>query len=267
MRQLIAYCIGGICNRLQPLADAMDMAEKYNRELLVYWEDAEYCKAKLNDLYKTKFNMITQEDMVEMGYPYCLAPTAVGLKPHHKTICGIADKDKGLYDTDKERVLYISNKFDPKYDGPAKLRTLELTDELQLTIDKLIVSMWIVEGMAGVHARGTDMEVSIDWYIEQIKEKITHNEQTLLITDCKHMKKELQEQFPNMITTPQQSFCTKTNDGTDDWVRNITIDTDACKSAIIDIYLLARTNIKVFWPASTFAKTAMALQYNKRIKQ
>jgi len=70
------------------------------------------------------------------------------------------------------------------------------------------------------------------------------------------MKRILTAQFPNLVTTPEQSFFDKYNTARP-WERgNLVIHKEAVKSGVIDLYLLAATDLKVACPTSSFAKVA-----------
>ena len=139
MRDLICYNGGGICNRLQPLATCMAIAQKHKRRLLVYWEDAEYCQAHLKDLFQTPFDFITLDDLQEMGYPASWAPTALGLKPIHRRISEATKWDISDLDKDK-RVLIFGSRFGEylRPEAEEMIRSLVPAQDIQDTINKYI---------------------------------------------------------------------------------------------------------------------------------
>jgi len=132
--------------------------------------------------------------------------------------------------------------------------------EIAGRIQYIAESLGINKKTIGIHARGTDMSgVNYKWYKDRTVKWYNTNK-LFLSTESEEYLKKFQADFPNILTAPDTIYATKQQVGK--WKQNLNISEEAMIHSVIDLFLLARTNIQVAWPASSFASVARIIGGN-----
>ena len=171
MRRLIVYGTGGLCNRLRPMASAIELAHTFDRELLIFWNKEPHCTAPFQDLFDTtQWNTINANEFRTLGYTYDLPILMPEIKKYQRdmSIRYSWTKERNMIASSQENVLYLSNNFDDKFEREScrNLRAFfrpksEIASRIQCIAEDLDIDKQTI----GIHARGTDMSgVSYEWY-------------------------------------------------------------------------------------------------------
>lgn len=279
MKRLIAYCSGGISNRIRPISCYQQLAEKSGRELFIFWEKSYRCEAHLNDLFENNFKYITREEMLNLNsYTiYCGRSDsqhvyeAFGesllndlIKIHGTSSIGAHAMD--LTDQ-KENVVIISNGYLTNTDMNITkqfIRNLKPIKEIQDKINILTQQFKIDTDVIGVQARGTDFNTHISEYDYQIQEGLKRNSKVkfLICSDDQWFENYFINKYPNNTITRTKEYAQKNNVNKNGWFDNTRITKQSAQDAIIDMYLLAKTNFLVYPKNSSFAEIIKIIQGN-----
>jgi len=263
MRRLIVYGTGGLCNRLRPMASAIELAERFDRELLIFWNNEPSCTVPFQDLFDdTQWNCINANEFRALGYDYSLPVLMPEVKKYQREMSikySWDNIERKMLTSCQENVLYMSNDFDPPYEQQSR-RNLRMffhpRPEIASRIQYIAEDLGIDKKTVGIHARGCDMSgVSYAWYKEQAKRYYYFSDHKLfLATEDEEYAKQFQKDFPGILTAPDTIYARKQQPG--EWKRNLNMVKESMVHSVIDLFLLAHTNIQVAWPHSTFAKVA-----------
>jgi hypothetical protein len=259
-RKLILYGLGGLCNRLRPMASAIEIAHKFDRELLIFWTKEPHCPLPFQDLFDARgFNVINADQFRALGYDYNLPTLMPDVKAYQKdmSIKYSWPEERKMLASSQENILYMSNNFDPSVERESHRNLKERFFPIRKIADKiddLVFDLGLSKETIGIHARGTDMSgVSYKWYADQAH-KWNGTHRLFLSTECPSLMTQFSKDFPDILTAPDTVYATKQQPGA--WKYNLNISEEAMVHSVIDLFLLAHTSIKVAWPHSTFAKVA-----------
>jgi len=264
MKKLIIYTSGGLSNRVFPIASAIEFAKKTERELFVFWPIDRSCGAEFNHLYKDKLNFIgvdflnSLEDQ-KTSYVSKFQDTVINDGNFYGRPFLISKLNKGLIkigeisdDNESENIVYASNTFMEnlsKEQNERSLKSLTIVEDCQQLIESLTNELGINRDVIGVHARGTDFLPDINFYIKRIELSIEHpNQKILICSDDSDLESSLINLFPNVIYRKNKSFVKKYRGWDVD--RN---EVSIMKDSIIDLFLLSKTNFKVYNQRSMFS--------------
>lgn len=270
MKRLIAYCSGGISNRIRPISCYQQLAEKSGRELFIFWEKSYRCEAHLNDLFENNFKYITREEMLELNsYTiYCGRSDAQHvyeafgesllndlIKIHGTSSIGAHAMD--LMDQ-KENVVIISNGYLTNTDMSITkcwLKNLKPTQIIQDKINLFTNQFGINKNIIGVHARGTDFNVNVEGYEFAIAKELKVNPSVkfLVCSDDNNFIKYLYDRYKNNIILLPREYAQKNNPNKN-WFDNTRITKQSAQDAIVDMFLLAKTNFLIYYKNSSFAE-------------
>ncbi|MDD5589062.1 MAG: hypothetical protein PHP92_03360 [Candidatus Nanoarchaeia archaeon] len=279
MKRLISYCSGGIANRIRPISCYQQLAEKSGRELFIFWEKSYRCEAHLNDLFENNFKYITREEMLNLNsYTiYCGRSDskhvyeAFGesllndlIKIHGTSSIGAHTMD--LTDQ-KENVVIISNGYLTNTDMNITkqfIRNLKPIKEIQDKINILTQQLNISTEVIGVQARGTDFNVHIGEYDYSFQEGLKRNPKVkfLVCSDDISFENYFVNKYPNNVIVRAKEYAQKNNPNKNSWFDNTRITKQAAQDAIVDMYLLAKTNFLIYPKNSSFAEIIKIIQGN-----
>jgi hypothetical protein len=141
-----------------------------------------------------------------------------------------------------------------------EIHGLEPLDFLRKEIDEFASANGINRSVIGVHARGTDFEPSgtnVNTYIEKMR-MIDNNLRFFVCSDSLEYEQAIEAEFRGrVIFRRKKSYVYKETNGS--WQNNVQTPKESVQDSLIDLYLLGRTNFKVFHPDSTFAHLAQIL--------
>lgn len=276
-RNIVCYCTSGLGNRLRPLASCYAIAKATGRRLLVYWDtmSPNGCLAKFNELFTNQLDMITLNEIEQLEG--CSLFTENG--PGHscareaslygrKALSILASKS-GTHNTQdyKENdstniVIYEDNflKNSNLDDAKLFLKSLKPIDTIQKNIDKYTTQLGLDKSIIGAHARGTDFGSSVEYYLALIRKHAKEGKKIFLSTEDPEYEAKIIATYPNIIYRKKQFYTFKEPSATS-WHEPTSYynTTERVMEAVEDLYLLAKTNIKIFHPGSTFCKIARIL--------
>lgn len=266
---IINYCSGGIGNRLKPMASCFNISQETGREFGIFWPKTLRCSCDFNDLYK---NIIKNVDLTEI-----LKSDSVSLYTHRSwvehdvkindnmSLLNIANKFgiKNLdsisnikQDTSKIIIVY-SNTYLNGFENNVKqfFNILQLQDEITSKLQQISTNLNINKSVIGVHARGTDFEdggITVDYYINKMK-SYPENSTFFVCSDSKDYQDKIRQTFKNVLSVDDKIFVNKKNSN-ERWSNNVYTPKDSLIDSMVDLYLLAKTDFKVYNENSSFAQ-------------
>jgi hypothetical protein len=273
METIIPYCTAGIGNRLRSLASCGVISEKTNRKLLVYWDNKQMngCLAKLDELFENEIETIEVEDLENLeNCAMCVEKYDADREEWEFGVSclkkltnkfGVRGKDGFNYDITEKNIVVFNIQFLNNVsleESHLFLKKLKPKEEIQKNIDKVINDLNLSKDVIGIHARGSDFGVPVEFYIDKIKEYLQTNpaQKFFLSTEDKNYEDEIIKNFPNNILIREKNhYIIKNNDLP--WShKSFTRDSNHVKEAIEDMYILASTNIQIYHSLSTFCEIA-----------
>lgn len=271
IKYLVCVCSGGLGNRLRPLASCKKLAEKTGRELLVWWIIDHRCNAEFNDLYQNKFNFIDEDYIYAIGtlskvYYHSLSAIQLSAEivgiPLMIDICSVSEKKALglLYDSlpnDKNEYVFVFSDNFIWYGFSEKdfINNLMPTVKIISAIDYFTEDLILDKDVIGVHARGTDFFVGADFYINRMKkiEEVSSDVEFYLATDDKDYENKIMDSFKEgkIIVLPNKEYASK-KDENKGFQYNTLISKKAAIDSVVEMYLLAKTNIIVGNERSTY---------------
>lgn len=266
MKKIIIYTSGGLSNRVFSIASGIEFSRITNRELFIYWPIDRAMPANFSDLYKDKLNFIGEDflnslndsvteyhskflDTVENDYNFFGRTFLRNKYQQGRIIIGDIVNESNV-----ENICLASNTFMeiiPIEISKHNLRKLNIVDDCAYIIEEFIKNNKLDKKVIGVHARGTDFDHNVNEYINKMKSSIEFPEQRFLIcSDDEFLEKALINVFPNAIYRKNKNFVNKQFDSNNKISRG---DINTIKDGIIDLYLLSKTNFKVYNQRSTFS--------------
>jgi hypothetical protein len=248
-KRVINYSTGGLGNRLRPLSSAYAVHKETGKILCQYWDSktTNGTLAKFNELFLSfLFFSYGRHDLVDM----------VGKSPE-----SLASRGSYISDNSEDNIIFYCNNFIPNTNRDfchEFIRSLRPIPIIQEKIDKETVELGLNKNVIGVHARGTDFNVDVGYYINQMRDygsSVTF----FLSTDDVKYEKEICSIFKERVITRQgRAHLTKENEE-GAWEYNFVISKEKSQDSIVDMYLLAKTYIRIYHPASTFSEIAKVL--------
>lgn len=270
--KIIDYCTGGLGNRLRSLASCFVIAEKENRDLYVYWDTLtpNGCLANFDDLFNNKVNTISLSEMESLDSCYLYAEYFDCQREesvfNRKTLLLLANKfgslgkDNFKFSNTNNDIVVFNNNFLSAVPMEENTRIIkQLIPKNFKEIEEEAINLKLDKNIIGVHARGCDFNITIDYYINEMNKFKNHN--FFLTTDDLEYEKIIVSKFPNRIIKRERKYHTNKIDNSKPWSdhNNLHRTKDHVIEAVTDMYLLSKTNILIFHPDSTYAQIAKIL--------
>ncbi len=277
-KTIINYSVGGLGNRLRPLASAHALAKLNNRKLLIYWDTVipNGCLAKFNELFKNDIEVIDDEGLLQLES--CKLFSGQGAESSSYQISKYGDQtlkvlvDKfgvlGCQDIklEADNVIIHSNNFLPMVPQQYNiefLQSLVPIDKIASQIETVVEFLGLSKNVIGVHARGTDFGTTVAYFIDRMRPFIEENgnQQFFISTEDEAFEDAIYETFPNHVRRRRKKhYITQSKDsGCWNQPDSFYITKEHAQEAVEDLFLLSKTNIQVFHPRSTFVEIARLL--------
>lgn len=250
-KKIISISQGGISNRIKCLISSMKLAEKTNRNLILYWPKDEACNCNFSDLFESKIKEISKEELRTIiqnkNYKLC-----------QSNFRNINDK--------KEFILIDNSKFEGfsqediqlKFNETPKevtteilpyLKILKVKKEILIQVNKFIKKEFS-KSIVGIHIRRGDFKklnignVSTDEkFIEEIKKEIEKNKSVkfFVATEDKNTEIKFKQIFGNKIITYPKRTSKREDEG-------------SVEEALTEMLILSRTKNIIGSYGSTFTE-------------
>jgi len=276
LKKIIIYCGGGLSNRIFPVVSGIEFARMTGRELFIYWPVDRICTAKFNELYKDNLNVIEEDFLNNLNDEET---------EYHSRYIESVDNDFNLYgrsfyknklksgkvkigeivkETNSKNICFFSNTFMriiPNNLNEKNLRALEIVEDCKQSIEYFTKELGLNKNIIGAHVRGTDFDKNVDYYVNKIKSVLEYsNQQVFVSSDDIQYETSLFNIFPDNVIFRKNKKYVKKQNPTTSWTNNTyMVDVETMKDAIVDLYLLSKTNLKVYDDRSSYSLYARIL--------
>lgn len=264
MHKIINYCDGGLCNRLLPLSSCFAYSKAAQRSLAMCWPINNVCEARFEDLFDNEIESYSFDDFIEIQNARVFSnfediEYIRRLRSRKMFNNCIITGNKDIMDINckEELAILYNNTLVPSTDEKIAvefIKNLRPKTDLQEKIQYFKSRTGLDKSFAGVHARLTDYPVGYRLYETQLHDFINKGDfsKIFLCSDDPLFEKMIVNKYPGIITREKNVYITKYNNN---YVRS----PEYVKEGLIDLYLLSMVNLKIFNPASSYAKTAILL--------
>jgi hypothetical protein len=275
MKRIINWCSGGIGNRLRPLSTCFAISKETQRTLSMCWQPTMRCMTEFKDLFKNDIETLTYEDLSKLDNVSIYSEVAyihhdAGLNNNSTLLdlmnrfgCKTLDQTVNIRNDTADNIIVYDNNFFGNYDKSSEhefLKSLIPIDIIQKNIDDFLLNHKIDKTWIGVHARGTDFEpggVSVHAYVnEMVSYNIT--QRFFVCSDSEEYEKYIKENVLAAEFYKKKSYVHK-NNAAQGWVNNVMTPKESVQEALVDLYLLSKTDIKIYNKHSTFVEIAKLL--------
>jgi hypothetical protein len=277
-KTIINYSTSGLGNRLRPLASCYAIAKQTNRELIIYWDNItpNGCLAKWNELFENQISEISLEEIKQLddcalftetdgvghGYEREYQKFGRDALKQLSTKYPSYPKSSFNYSFNNKNIIIYDNGFQPNVnikDSHEFIQNLKPIKEIQDKIDYYTTKLNLSENVIGIHARGTDFGDYLEQYMHDIQCILNKNpsQQFFLSTEDPIYEEKIKEKFGNnIIFRKKDNYIIKDNSKPWNDHNSFYITKEHAQEAVEDIFLLSKTNIQIFHPASTFCEIA-----------
>jgi hypothetical protein len=255
-----------LANRLKPLSSCFALAKKTNRRIGINWSVDSHCGARFDQLYSNRvddfsldwlqnqksISLYADKNIINNGWFKEL--NAIGEK---FGIIPLAKAPQIISEQSDVVIIYHNDYLEGCTAGECKeffdwlCPTRGISDKIaeakkHLNLDKSFV---------GVHARGSDFGGSMNIYLELMRKEYAQNRQVkfFVCSDSREYEEGLAKEFPHTYSYKKRAYVSRL-DEKDDWKSsNINRSSESVMEAVVDLYLLAATNFKIYNTYSSFA--------------
>jgi hypothetical protein len=258
-KNIICYCSGGLGNRIKPITSCYNIAIETNRNFQIVWPETLRLQAPFSSIF-SPLPEIQESSLPSLQNAEIYTPPGSplyeknlnnlnGLFQLSQSSPSFSLDTRAIYNSKAQNVVIFANTFLP--DIPKEKHKVILQKHLHIKpeIRQAAESFPLLPDTIGVHARGTDFNVPKEYYLEQMKQ---FSGPFFLCSDSLEYEQFLSSQFSNVSIRQKSSYVSKACAG--DWDNNVLTPTESVVESLIDLLILARTNLKVYHPRSSFAE-------------
>ena len=270
-RKLICYCAGSLGTRLRSLNWAQQWSRHTGRSLAMMWLPQDpLCRADFTALFSTPIAQVSQEALLELEsckiYATVKALANQALISTGKALRSAirrwqwADLQMLARDDDQDNIVLVAPHFDDTRWGDNSeifYRQLSLLPALMDRLRALVAQMNLDKQVMGVHARGSDFGINAATYVQQMERAIRRqpNQRFLVCSEDRLLEQQLKQYFKDRVMIRAKSaYQSKLNTEAPWTMDNIETSTASVTEALMDLYLLAHTNFKIYHESSAFAQ-------------
>lgn len=275
-KKIICYCAGGLSARLNALASGEALAGWTGRQLAMVWQtDDPLCRIDFSDLFANPIDTLSDSELLELPscklYAYIKDVADQSLISGNPTLrkavrnWGSTGIDELCRNDDHDSILLFfgcdSGKLHVK-PSHAFLKRLEPVAALQRRIDDLTDELGITRNIMGVHARGTDFGVEVKAYARQMIKALEQNQnQRFLVCSEEERYEQILKQAlkDNVCIRPKSDRIAKIAPPKAWSLGNIHASPASIMEAVVDLYLLSRTDFRIYHESSGFAQICKIL--------
>lgn len=275
-RRIICYCAGRLSSRLKALAAGYRLAGQSGRELAMVWQENDpLCDADYSDLFANAIPELSDDEL--MALPSCKIFAYVkdvanqALISGNQTLSTVVRKwgsfgleELNVEDVNDDILVYYGQDCDMTgTHAPADfIHLFEPIPKLKQRINDIVHQFNINKHIMGVHARGSDFCVGVKVYAQLMIKALEMNpaQRFLVCSDEERYEVQLAQVFGDkVITRPKSGWVQKIDDQKGWSLGNITTSRAAIAEMVIDLYLLSRTDFRIYHESSEFAKLCKML--------
>jgi len=273
MHTLVVNAGGGLCNRINSLVNAIYFSQRLPCKIQLCWQPNNRCDCLFSDLFSSSlelFDEVTSEKPTLLIKPGAPRPetdsTPVLYVPHLEEVSTVASL---LADT-KEDIVQIANPLLFSGIEPEKAKEivfgLGIRSRIQKQADDFIKENRIDGSVLGAHVRGTDFGHGKNKPIVNAIRELMRDDETkrcFVCSDELKLERQLKRQFPGNIILHDKGKAYVQRKGLNifrSWhTDRLWRSGESIESALVDLLILAQTDLACFDPKSTFAQTALVL--------
>jgi len=270
-KSIISYASGGLGNILLPLSSCKAIANKTGRKLIVCWEPTFACMSTFKDLFEdddvqviSKNDLLSFDDVKIYGNLHDIQFDSTlfsnnSLNSLTNKFLTLPVANLNIEDKEKNVIVYHNNIL-PTLDSKESIeefKNLKWNSQILSEINGLLKDLNIDKSVYGAHARATDFSEGIDVYTNAISAILSTNmnAKIFLCSDSEEWENNLCNMFPNNVFVRQKkAVVTKNNEQLGTWSNNIFRSSDSVIEAVIDMYLLSKTNFVIYNGHSSFSQ-------------
>jgi hypothetical protein len=254
------FPVGGLCNRIRSIDSGMILCRRINRPLRIIWQrDETDLNCKFSDLFDSIPAVDIIEDPIPLRYqgprkrnlflPLLYRKLFVDKVLTNERTGRLVKAGYNFESLAQYKTVFLINCFS-LFKEPTRYEQFQPIHSLASKIDAESTSF--NEHTFGVHIRRTDNIASIEHsdltlFVQAISRELERNADAnfFLATDCKQTKEKIVTLFGNKVITRNETLERTTTAG--------------IQNALIDLYLLSKTEriLGSFW--SSFSETAAAI--------
>lgn len=283
-KYLICYCAGSIGTRLRSIALTDRLARQTGRRLILVWlENDPLCRISFTSLFRSPVPLISEKALLELSsckiYASIKEVADQALISGGKSLrtavqkWGSCEIEAIAIDDSEDHIIVYAPKTDigSIADDSDNLLSLLMPESIiQNRIHQLTESMAINKSVIGVHARGTDFGIQADAYVQQMQKATDQNpnQSFLVCSDDPSYEQRLKREFPGRVIARPKSSWTQKKDAELPWALG---NVDTCPASVaeslIDLYLLANTQFRIYHESSAFAQAGAWLSQRAVLKR
>lgn len=275
-KKIVCYCSGGLSQRLQSIAQCESIAKETSRKLSIVWSNRDpLCPVKFDDLFSNPVDILSENKFRALtsckiyAYVKDVAGQALvsGDTALREAVCkwGSTGIDQLMVEDEVDNIIIFHG--DGVSDGDVSINhrflcRLEPASGLKDRITVLISDLGINRELMGVHARGTDFGISIESYRQLMDKALERNPNLrfLVCSDELRYEEQLAQVFKDKVILRPRSHWVSKKDNHKGWgLGNLRFSKAAILDSLVDIYLLAHTDFKIYHESSSFAQLSKLL--------
>ena len=267
--KIISLCAGGLCNRLLPVASCYAFTKLTGRKLVICWEKHDVCNANFEDLFQNNIEIISWNDLKKIKGAYFVGNREDVISNNFSEIISNnnINNNRDLIDLNcpNEIIIHHHNNLIPSIDRNSViefLRSLQPITEIEDKINEFTNEFNLDKRVIGMHCRLTDFSVPWSYYESEIQKQLNENPncKILVCSDDIDFEKYIGEKYKSNVIIYNKKYRMVKKDQSKEWIHNNFVrDTGSVQEAIVDLFLLSKTNIKSGNNHSSFSQTARLL--------
>jgi hypothetical protein len=271
MKELIAFCDGGLGNRMGVLVGGLLFAQKLNRTLKISWPKNTWCGCGFADIFKADINVyednINEVFSQNLDHTFLIHENQTG----HSISKQFSPNEQSLEilkKSDDNRVIYYHNSIPGFFSEQEIINALDfykINDPVVQEVNSFCISKSIDNSVLGIHLRKTDYGNLVDENSLELQIKENVNNKFFICSDDQLTEHKFAE-YSNVIVRLKNNYVEKLNTEIG-WNGNI-VDMegrsfgfninrpkDSVIDGFVDMLILSRTNI-IVESISSFLKFA-----------
>jgi len=282
MKKIICMCLGGLGNRIRPLASCYKAADTIERDVFLWWVKNYRCDCDFQDLFENKLNQISVFDILSLKSMKIYAHSYSAVQKYVRvtgdtSLSAVFEKFprvnigrflNEIKTSNEENVMVLNDRFVDFGEKEKKfLWSLRPVKSIRQKIKRYIEQFNIGENVIGVHARGSDFatgfSLTIDYYIQKMQVYLNQNPNIkfLVCSDDFEYESKIADKFPlNVIKlSSKKEYVCKYKKEKKGYTNNAYMSKDAMQDSVLDLFLLAKTKFLIGHEASSFFQICQIL--------